>query len=328
MSLFSPTPIVSVVVPCFGDEAAFENTLVSVLENRPRLCEVIVAHDGSYRDPFDLEDEVRFAVATRGDLPALIRAGADQAKGRLVHVLAEGHCATEGWIDELLATPGDLCPAILVPVSLQTEPSDQIATIGWSDRASGFCRPVAAGKQVTSLPRQIDTSGPTLRASIWRTDVLRALSTLPTGADPELTQYAWTLVARRAGFDCKALTGCRIREPKRGVGYGPQSAFTARHMQAVRAAVEGSGLGVTVAGGLIHLVCNTHRPSAYRESVGRLTAPLIQGSYQQRFAKAMRTVLQTLEEWSIDDEETHTLRFPDRGRSYSTTDWTPRRRAA
>lgn len=328
MSLFSPTPIVSVVVPCFGDEAAFENTLVSVLENRPRLCEVIVAHDGSYHDPFDLEDEVCFAIATRSDLPALIRASADQAKGRLVHVLAEGHCATDGWIDELLEMPADACPAVLAPVSLRTRPSDRIATIGWSEGATGFCRPVAVGKSTTSLPRRIEMSGPTLRASIWRTDVLRVLSSLPTGTDPELTQYAWAVVARLAGFDCQAAIRCRVVEAKQGLGYGPQSAFTSRHMRAVRAAVDGDGLATTIAGGLIHLASNAHHPSAYGESLGRMTAPLIQGSYQQRFVKAMRATLQSLEELIDEDRPAETLRFPDRDRSYGSADWTPRRRAA
>ncbi len=44
-------PRLSIIVPYCRDEAAFETTLVSVLENRPNQCEVLVPHDGSYQDP-------------------------------------------------------------------------------------------------------------------------------------------------------------------------------------------------------------------------------------------------------------------------------------
>ena len=40
----------SIVVPYDRDEAAFETSLVSILENRPEYCEVIVSHDGQYQD--------------------------------------------------------------------------------------------------------------------------------------------------------------------------------------------------------------------------------------------------------------------------------------
>ena len=62
----NPIPQLSIVVPVHGDAAAFESTLISVLENQPAASEVIVAHDGSYDDPFDLGEEVRFVSAGSG----------------------------------------------------------------------------------------------------------------------------------------------------------------------------------------------------------------------------------------------------------------------
>ncbi len=51
---FSPipsslTPRLSIIVPIGRDLAAFERTLISVLENQPTDCEVLVPHDGSLR---------------------------------------------------------------------------------------------------------------------------------------------------------------------------------------------------------------------------------------------------------------------------------------
>ena len=42
------------------DETSWRASLVSVLQNRPADCEIVVVHDESYHDPYDLAGEVRF----------------------------------------------------------------------------------------------------------------------------------------------------------------------------------------------------------------------------------------------------------------------------
>ena len=75
----NPIPQLSIVVPVFGDSAAFEATLVSVLENQPSCSEVIVAHDGSYDDPFDLADEVRLVESQASTFGSLVGSASHQA---------------------------------------------------------------------------------------------------------------------------------------------------------------------------------------------------------------------------------------------------------
>ena len=53
-------PRLSIIIPHRNDQL-LEETILSVLENRPRDCEIIVAHDGSYCDPYQLVDEVDHA---------------------------------------------------------------------------------------------------------------------------------------------------------------------------------------------------------------------------------------------------------------------------
>jgi len=328
VSLFSPTPIVSVVVPFSGNEAAFESTLVSVLENRPRLCEIIVAHDGSYSDPFELEDEVRFVIGSGADLPALIRAGADQARGRILHVLAEGCCATEGWLDKVLEISADADFGMLAPASLASRTADRLTTLGWVDGARGFCSPVATGQAVTSLPRQLDISGPILQASFWETDLVQSLASLPTGRDPLLTQYAWASVAKQAGYTCQAAPHCRVVEGRPGLGYEAPSRFTARHLQAVRSAVTETNAVAAIAGSLLQGLGNAHRPRHYRETIGRCLAALLPTSYGSRFTQGMRSVLHALQTRAARTPETETLRFPNRTQDYRSDAWVPQRRAA
>ena len=53
-------PRLAIVITAVGSVESVERTLVSVLENRPTDCEVFVALNQPYSDPYDLKDEVRF----------------------------------------------------------------------------------------------------------------------------------------------------------------------------------------------------------------------------------------------------------------------------
>ena len=59
-------PRLSIIVPHRQDDQQLEATILSVLENRPRDCEVIVVHDGSYLDPYQLSDELIYVQEEQG----------------------------------------------------------------------------------------------------------------------------------------------------------------------------------------------------------------------------------------------------------------------
>ena len=59
------SPRLSIVIPA-ADTAALEETLVSVLENRPADCEIIAALAVPYADPWNIGEEVRFMQAPPG----------------------------------------------------------------------------------------------------------------------------------------------------------------------------------------------------------------------------------------------------------------------
>ena len=47
----------SIVIPVLGSLDGLEDTLVSVLENRPADCQIVVVLNQPYDDPYDLKDE-------------------------------------------------------------------------------------------------------------------------------------------------------------------------------------------------------------------------------------------------------------------------------
>ena len=59
MSRPGNAPALSIVIPAPSDSAALEATLVSVLENRPADCEIVVSLGFEYADPWNIADEVR-----------------------------------------------------------------------------------------------------------------------------------------------------------------------------------------------------------------------------------------------------------------------------
>src|SRR5215469_5135348 len=90
-------PRLSIIIPTLGNWEVLENTLVSVLQNRPSLSEVVVVHNSHYEDPYDLKDEVRFVEAPSGSrLVDLINAGLAAARSELIHVLACGAVVDDG----------------------------------------------------------------------------------------------------------------------------------------------------------------------------------------------------------------------------------------
>ena len=73
------------------DEALLESSLVSVLQNRPPDCEIVVVNEEGYQDPYALAGEVRF-VPTPADTSELDRLnrGVRCCQSPLVHICAAG----------------------------------------------------------------------------------------------------------------------------------------------------------------------------------------------------------------------------------------------
>ncbi|MEM9825172.1 MAG: glycosyltransferase family 2 protein [Planctomycetota bacterium] len=191
------TPRLSIVLPVLAATEVFEETLLSVLENQPPACEVLVVHDGRYQDPFDLADEVRFVHSDSGGLIDGIAAGCDAAWGRYVHVLAGGAKATEGWTIDALRRFEDFDVASVTPV-LRTDRDGEIVAAGWRDTAAGLMRPLDAGQRAASgEDRRL---GVYLNASFWRREVLRSLTRACATTDPLIATYAYRHLQATAGW--------------------------------------------------------------------------------------------------------------------------------
>jgi hypothetical protein len=174
------SPRLSIVIPTPADTAAMEETLVSVLEHRPDDCEIVVALGCDYADPWNIREEVRFVQAPAGSsLVGCVNLGVAASAGDVVHILAAGWRATEGWTDLPLERFEDDDVGAVVPLGVAADDRDHVVSAGvrcavggrridvaadtrWRQAKAAECPPSGA-----SVPQ-----GPVLETGFWRSDVL------------------------------------------------------------------------------------------------------------------------------------------------------------
>ena len=94
----------SIIIPYLGNPKRLEDTLVSVLENRPNDCEVLAVLAQPYDNPYKLDDEVCFCRAADGTgLAELMNLGIATSRAPVVHLLTCGAEVREGWADVAMA---------------------------------------------------------------------------------------------------------------------------------------------------------------------------------------------------------------------------------
>ena len=86
---------------CFENDSLFESTVLSVLESQPSDSEVIVAHTGSYSDPYELNgNELKMVNVGEGaGFGELINSALSQSHGMIVHTLLPGCVVNSGWTE-------------------------------------------------------------------------------------------------------------------------------------------------------------------------------------------------------------------------------------
>jgi hypothetical protein len=108
---------VSIVIPGLFAVGPLEDTLLSVLERRPRDCELLVVLNQDYADPYGLEGEVQFLRVRRGaGWAECANAGLAACRGPIVHLLAAGCQVADGWCDVALTHFADPRVASVAPL--------------------------------------------------------------------------------------------------------------------------------------------------------------------------------------------------------------------
>ncbi len=312
----------SIIVPYLDENQPFEDTLVSVLQNRPAECEVVVVHRGGYADPYELSDEVRFIQtdAGAGQLQ-LLNAGLQQASGQIVHVLQPGMVVSESWADAASAHFKDPRVAAVAPLVLDATEPERVVSAGVRFTRGGRRIVHGAGaprRQADRLVRQ-PILAPTWQAGFFLKTPLSALGGFSTQVAAEWADADLGLALKTLGFRCELEVAAVIHGT--AVCHPSASAFeSGRSAERVfwRYRREMGGL-VSLLAHAGHVVGSTvsqlHRRETYAALAGRLTAAREWSRYRSH-RKRLRRIANGGPDWEgdrsgpDDDEDSSVARSP------------------
>ncbi len=222
-------PRVSIVIPFLSSDDPLEETLVSVLSNRPKDSEVIVVHRGRYDDPYDLAEEVRFVhAAPTASMTEAVNRSFAIAKGDVIHLLACGMEADDGWVEPAIAHFDDVRVGMVTPLHTS---GNHLASAGVKMSVTG--QRIECGTDCVyqcGLRPSLDPSGPTHSAAFYRRSAIQACGGFSERAGDANADLDLALTLLSLGFVGRFEPECRVRGP--AVKTTPDSAFTnGRHAQ-------------------------------------------------------------------------------------------------
>lgn len=175
----------ALIVPVAGPQADVDATLVSVLENRPADCQVLVPCPASYQDPYQLEDEVRFIACPSDDLALLLNAAIEACEAEIIQFILPGMSVCAEWTNAALER-FDAEPelAALSPVALQVEKPDRVSALGIRYLRSGRKSYVGQGRKKRSA-KPVAIDAPTLHGGYFRREVFAEIG----GLNPKFSPH-------------------------------------------------------------------------------------------------------------------------------------------
>lgn len=186
-------PRFSLILPYIQPIPAFEDTLASLLRTRPRSAEVIVVHDGSYRDQYGLGEEVRYAVANKQRMVAYWNAGLEASGGEFIVWIRPGVQLDDGWeVDCLKEFENPRVGCVGPRLNIESEGNRQaVVGIGTS----------RTGTRQLKTDNQAQILGPSSWIAAYRQSSLGWLDALDLVWEDEYLDAYLGLALRRLGYE-------------------------------------------------------------------------------------------------------------------------------
>jgi len=213
-------PRLAIVIPYLGGPKLLEDTLVSVLSNRPKDREVLVVLARRYDDPYALDGEVQFLrLSRRAGWVASLNAGIERSRAPIVHFLACGAEVDEGWADAALAHFDNPRVAAVAPLVVHQGQPEQVVAAGMSYHLGGIVTPLRGGRPVQEVPLQPNgVLAPHPAAGFYRRSALELVGRLDPQAADRLAGVDLGLTFRQLGLRT-------VLEPQSRVALRPEAAF-------------------------------------------------------------------------------------------------------
>jgi len=205
-------PRLTIVIPAVDSIQSLESTLLSVLENRPNDCEVLVVLNQPYDDPYALEGEVRFVRAeSSAGRVACASLGAKESRAAVVHLLASGCEVSDGWAAAAVAHFEDPSVGAVAPVLFDKQDRQSVLAVGVGYGAGGTRRLAKAKLQDLEKRRGARVLGPAYHAGFYRKSLVDHSDLgLSDEVGDGLADVDHAVALRHAGYRTVVEPSCKI----------------------------------------------------------------------------------------------------------------------
>ena len=255
-------PRISIIVAHQNDQR-LEDTLVSVLENRPRDSEIIVAHDGSYSDPYNLQDEVLFVESNEAStIVSKLNEALYATCAPVVHILGEGLSVTEGWCEVAIHSIQRQQVAAVSPL-IQSQSSRTTRYAGLNTQTLAKRGLVSVGAHAPA-----HCAGPVLAAGFYSRRTLLSLGGLLESVDSRVADVDLALSLQKLGLVCE-VDATSVVVGSEALVSPHQDARVARDLASLFVAHQqiDAGVASAVKGAGQRLLCNCFNPSQWAPAI-------------------------------------------------------------
>jgi hypothetical protein len=193
----------SIIIPLWADNELFEDTLASVLQNRPGESEVLVVHSLPYDDPYGLQGEVQF-VQTSADASRarMVNAGCHASQGEILHVIQPGVLACDRWAEAALRSFDDPQVCAVAPLAVDAEDGERIVAAGLRYTRGGRRLRHGVGSKPSKSQRVLRRAigGPALFAGFYRRWIWEAIGGFCERLDVDSADIDFALSLQSLGY--------------------------------------------------------------------------------------------------------------------------------
>ncbi len=203
-------PRLSIVIPVVGAQDGLDDTLVSVLENRPANCEILVVHNRPYDDPYDLAAEVQFLTAPRrARLAGCLDLALSHVAAPIFHVLTCGVEVHPGWADAALRRFRDPSLGSVAAAIVDRRNPHRLLSAGLAYRLEGTIARLAHGAAYPlAVEQDDDLCGPDTLAAFYRTSAVQAVGGFHDWKSDTAVGADLALALRQLGLSCELEQTC------------------------------------------------------------------------------------------------------------------------
>ncbi len=256
-------PRLSIIVPHLHDDSGLELTLLSVLENRESDFEILITHNGSYDDPYKLDQDEAILIQSEANVSfsEQLNLAIASACSPIIQVLLPGAVVQPNWCDEALAIMNDRnVSAVCLPIAVAESNEVYLGISSYS----------LPHRRITNS--QKDIAGPLLCGGVFRKRMLRNIGGWLPSSQREIAEVEFALLSAVLELDIEIADVVTLQAPKR-VAVGQEAGYeigrTCGQLACAYASIEGTGVVIdSIVRRLGHLASGLMSPKTVAERLG------------------------------------------------------------